>query len=80
MVDTLRYLFIVKSMSAMWLSFPAVCLMLGSKVISKSCHFLSSWLSGIRKLALLPLNEPNNLISRPHEFNELNDLYVSYQP
>ena len=43
-----RYLCILERVSGIWLSFPAVCSMVQSKVMRKSCHLLSFWLSSVR--------------------------------
>ena len=48
MVAILVYLCILEIAFAMWLSFPAVCSMVQSKVMRQSCYLLSFWLSGIR--------------------------------
>ena len=41
------YLYMLESKFAICLSFPAVCLMIQSKIMRKSCYLLSLWLSGI---------------------------------
>ena len=47
-VEMAGYLCTLDRASAIWLSFPAVCSMLQLKVMRKSCHLLSFWLSGVR--------------------------------
>ena len=47
-VDTPAYLCILDRASVIWLSFLAVCSMVQSKVMGKSCHLLSFWLSSVR--------------------------------
>ena len=47
LVDMPGYLYILERASAIWLSFPAVCSMVQWKVMRKSCHLLSFWLSSV---------------------------------